>query len=237
MSASSSFDGDDRNNARLGAALLGTGALGLVATCIFYVLAGPEAALPGGAPSPAAAIAATPRAAGWMRAAGLAGMPSDVLMAVGALLLATIEHRRRASPALAGWLALSIAAALFIAVDAMVAMVLPLAAAQAGGEAAYAGLRALFDVLFSIGAWTAGGGALAVAWRTDGVLFRWPALGWGMRAAGGVGLLASAAHLIGWPGAPLIGPGIAMLALAALGGAAAYAAASGRASGGRDCGQ
>lgn len=207
---------------RLGAWLLGAGALGLVATCVLYVLAGPVAALPGGAVTSAAAIAATPASAGWMRAAGLVGMPSDVVLAIGALLLA-MHERRRAPLALAGWLALAIAGALFIAVDAMVSMVLPAVAAQAGAEAAYAGMRALFDTLFSIGAWTAGFGALAAAWRHDGVLFRWPAVGWGMRAAGVVALSASSMHLAGGPGAPLIGPGIALLALAALAAAVAYA--------------
>lgn len=54
----------------------------------------------------------------------------------------------------------------------MVAMVPPLVALQADAKAAYAGLRALFDVLFTIGAWAAGGGALAVAWRTDSALFQ-----------------------------------------------------------------
>lgn len=210
-------------DARLGALLLGGGALGLIATCIGYVLAGPQAALPGGATSAATAIAATPLATGWMRMAGLFGMPSDVLLAAGALLLAAHEYRRRAVLAMAGWLTLAIASALFIIVDAMVAMVLPVAAAQAGGEAAYAGLRALFEVLFAIGAWTAGVGALAVAWRSEGTVFRWPAAGWGLRVAGLVGVLASAAHLLGWPGAPMIGPGVALLALATLGVAGACA--------------
>jgi hypothetical protein len=210
----------------LAARLLGIGAAGLVATCIFYVLAGPVAALPGGAPSAAAAVAATPAASGWMRAAGLAGMPSDVLLAVAALLLAAHERRRGAALATAGWLALAISGALFIAVDASVAMVLPVAAAQAGGEAAYAGLRALFDVLFAIGAWAAALGALAASWQAGGALFRWPAVGWGLRIAGIVGLAASSAHLLGGPGAALIGPGVALLALALLGVAAAYAAPS-----------
>lgn len=215
-------------DARLGALLLGGGALGLIATCIGYVLAGPEAALPGGASNAALAMAATPVASAWMRVAGLFGMPSDVLLALGALLLATHEFQRRASLAMAGWLALAIASTLFIVVDAMVAMVLPVAAAQAGGDAAYAGLRALFDVLFAIGAWTAGVGALAVAWRRDGTVFRWPAVGWGLRMAGLVGVVASAAHLLGWPGAPLIGPGVAMLALATLGVAGSCVSQPGR---------
>lgn len=212
---------------RLGALLLGTGAVGLVATCIFYVLAGPAAALPGGAADTTTAITATGRAAGWMRAAGLAGMPSDVLLAVGALLFAALERQRGSAVAVSGWLALAIASALFIAVDAMVAMVLPAAASFAGGEAAYAGLRALFDVLFTIGAATAGAGALAAAAPAGGRLFARPAARWLMRAAGAVCLLASVAQFVGLAaGARFIGPGIALLALAAL--AAAYAASRSR---------
>lgn len=202
-------------DARLGLRLLGLGAVGLMATCLFYVLAGPPAALPGGAPSFAQAIAATPAAAGWMRAAGLTGMASDILLAVAALLLAAHEYRRGQARLLAGWLALALAAALFVIVDAMVAVVLPVAAAQAGGEAAYAGLRALFDVLFAIGTVAAGGGALALGWRLNSQ--RRPVLSWGLRLAGGIGLLASSSHLLGGPGAALIGPGIALLALASLG--------------------
>nr|WP_316638778.1 hypothetical protein [uncultured Roseateles sp.] len=202
-------------DARLGLRLLGLGAAGLMATCLFYVLAGPVAALPGGAASPAQAIAATPVAAGWMRAAGLTGMASDILLAVAALLLAAHEFRRGQARLLAGWLALALAAALFVIVDAMVALVLPVAAVQAGGEAAYAGLRALFDVLFAIGTVAAAGGALALGWRLNGQ--RRPVLAWGLRLAGGLGLLASGSHLLGGPGAALIGPGIALLALSSLG--------------------
>lgn len=198
----------------VGAVLLGLGAAGLAATCVFYVLAGPVAALPGGAPDVIAAIAATPRAAGWMRAAGNTGMPSDVLLAVGALLLSADDLARGRGVALAGWLALAMASALFVVVDAMVAFVLPVAAAQLDGVAAYAGVRALFDVLFTIGAWMASGGALATTWPRDGWLFRSAVAGWGMRAAGAVGLAASTATLAGLPGAALIGPSIAVLSVA-----------------------
>lgn len=210
------------DGARFGALVYGFGALGLVAVCIFYVLAGPEAALPGGASSNAAAIAATPVAAPWMRMAGLIGMPVDVLLAVGAWLLALREYRRGAICASAGWLGVGVAGLLFVLVDAVVALVLPVAASQSGGEAAYAGLRALFDVLFAIGTWAAGLAALAIAWRTDGALWRWPAAGWAMRAAGVVCLAAGTGHLFAGVGSPLLGPGISLLALASLGAAAAY---------------
>jgi len=210
----------------LGARLLLVGALGVIATCLGYALAGPPAALPGGAPDMAAALTATPAAAGWMRAAGLAGMPSDVLAAVGALLLAAHEYRRGAALATAGWLALGVASALFIVVDAIVALVLPAAAVRAG-LAGYAGLRLLFDALFTIGAWTAGLGALAAAWQRGGLLWRFAWAGWLMRAAGVLGLGASTGHLAGLPGvAALIGPGIAVLAVALVGAALGFAEAT-----------
>jgi hypothetical protein len=210
--------------ARLGALLLGAGAIGLVATCGAYVVAGPVAALPGGGADAAAAIAATAGAAGAMRAASLFGMPSDVLLALGAALLAAVELRRGSETAFAGWLALALASALFVAVDALVGFVLPAAAAH--GEAAYAGLRSLFDTLFAAGALIAGAGALAAAGPRDALAWRWRAVGWLMRAAGAVGVLASLAFFADLPGARLIGPGIALLALAALGAAAAAYAAS-----------
>jgi hypothetical protein len=210
----------------LGARLLLVGALGLIVTCLGYVLAGPLAALPGGAPGMAAALTATPAAAGWMRVAGLAGMPSDVLLAVGGLLLAAHEYRRGAALAAAGWIAMGVAGALFIVVDTMVALVLPAVAAQAG-LAGYAGSRLLFDALFAIGAWTAGLGALAAAWRRSGLLWHFVWAGWLMRAAGVLGLVATTGYLAGLPGiAALIGPSIAVLAVALVGAALGFAKAT-----------
>jgi hypothetical protein len=145
-----------------------------------------------------------------------------VLLAVGGLLLGAHEYRRGAALATAGWLALGVAGALFIVVDAMVALVLPAAAVQAGLDG-YAGLRLLFDALFTIGAWTAGLGALAVAWQRGGLLWRLAWAGWLMRAAGVLGLVASTGHLAGLPGiAALIGPGIAVLAVALVGAALGF---------------
>ena len=201
---------------RVAAFLVGAGALGVIVTSGFYALAGPQAALPGGAGSVEAARAATVHAAPWMRAAGLTGMPSDVVLAIGALMLAAMKRGRGAGIAVAGWMALALAAALFVVVDAMVAFVLPAAASLTGGEAAYAGLRALFDVLFSIGAWTAGAGALAASWSAHGPEYRRRGVLWAMRLAGGVGLAANSAYLLGLPGATLIGPGVALVSVAAL---------------------
>lgn len=208
--------------ARLGARFFALGALGLIATSVFYVLAGPVAALPGGADPVTQALAATPAAAGWMQLAGLTGMPSDILLALGAGLFALHASRRGMPMAFAGWLALAVASVIFVFVDALVAKVLPPVAAQASA-AAYVGLRACFDVLFAFGALTAGGGALAITWRGEGCVCRWLPLGWGVRLAGALCCVPSASFLLGGPGAPLIGPGIALLAIMSLGIAAAYA--------------
>jgi hypothetical protein len=202
---------------RVAAVLLGAGALGVIATSALYALAGPAAALPGGALDASAARAASAASAGWMRAAGLVGMPSDVLLAVGGLMLAAMKQGRGAGVAVAGWLAMAIAGALFIVVDAMVAFVLPALALLQGGEAGYAASRALFDVLFAIGAWTTGAGALAAAWSPRWPEFRRRAVLWLMRAAALVGLAANTGWLLGLPVAPLIGPGIALVAVALLG--------------------
>lgn len=208
--------------ARLGAWWLGVGAVGLLATCICYVLAGPVSALPGGATSLMAALSATPGASGWMRAAGLFGMPSDVLLTVGALLIALHEFKRGATVAMSGWLGLAASGVIFTVVDALVAAVLPVVAAQADAASAYPGWRALFDTLFVLGTWAAGLGAVAAAWQVQGLLFRWTWVGRGLRAAGVVALTASSVHALGGPSAPLIGPGIALIALAALAAAVAY---------------
>jgi hypothetical protein len=111
---------------------------------------------------------------------------------------------------------MAIAGALFIIVDAMVAFVLPPAALLAQGDAAYLGLRALFDVLFAIGAWTVNIGALAAAWSPRWPEFRWRAALWLMRAAGAIGVVANTAYFLDLPGARLIGPGVALSAVALL---------------------
>jgi hypothetical protein len=201
---------DDLHFRALAAWLIALGALGLVATSVSYALAGPQAAMPGGATSVEAARSATAAAAGWMRAAGLFGMPSDVLLAVGGLMLASTKQGNGLG--FAGWLAMSIAGALFVVVDAMVGFVLPVAAVH--GDAAYVAARALFDVLFAIGGWTVGAGALAAAWHAQAPEYRWRAALWLLRVSGAVCLLANSVHLLGLPGSRLIGPGIALLAVA-----------------------
>ena len=219
---STSHQNDNHPFQKLGAQVLGCGAIGLLVTCLAYVLAGPEAALPGGATNSAQALAATPNAVGWMRLAGWVGVPSDALLAVGAWMLAMQAHRHQAALAGAGWMGLAIAGVVFIAVDAMVAMVLPVVAMVKGIQAdwvpvAYAPVRALFDALFTFGAWIAGASALALMWRREGHALCAHWVVWTMKGAGAVCVLSSTAHLVLARGAEAIGPGIALLAVASVG--------------------
>ncbi len=98
----------------------------------------------------------------------------------------------------------------------MVGFVLPPMAALAGGEAGYAAVRTLFDVLFAIGGWIVGIGAIAVAWSSRWPEYRWRSVLWLMRAAGVIGIAASTAYFTGLPGTALIGPGVALGAVALL---------------------
>jgi len=207
---------EDPHFVRIAAVLTGLGALGVIATSACYAIAGPQAALPGGAVAVETARAASMQAAGWMRAASLFGMPSDVLFTVGGLMLAATRRGAGAGVAIAGWLALAIAGVLFTIVDSMVGFVLLPMAALVNGEAAYVGVRALFDVLFAIGAWTVGAGALAIAWSAHWPEYRSRTALWLVRASGVIGVVANSAYLLGLPGARLIGPGVALGAVALL---------------------
>jgi hypothetical protein len=207
---------NDPHVVRIAALLTGIGALGVIATSACYAVAGPEAALPGSTASAEAARAATTAAAGWMRAASLFGMPSDVVFTVGGLMLAATRRGTGAGLAIAGWLALAIAGVLFTIVDAMVGFVLPPLAALAGGEAGYVAVRTLFDVLFAIGGWTVGVGAIAVAWSSHWPEYRWRSVLWLMRAAGVIGIAANTSYFFGVPAAALIGPGVALASVALL---------------------
>ncbi len=114
---------------RAAAWLLGLGAAGVLCTCISYVMADAPAALPGGAPDFESGRAATAAAAGWMRSAGSFGMPGDVLLVAGSLLLADARRRAGSAAGAVGWGLLALSCLLFILVDALVGFVLPPVAA------------------------------------------------------------------------------------------------------------
>uniref|UniRef100_UPI0018266015 hypothetical protein n=1 Tax=Ramlibacter sp. TaxID=1917967 RepID=UPI0018266015 len=121
-----------------------------------------------------------------------------------------------AAAAIGGWISLGMAGLLFTVVDAMVSFVLPAVAAAGGDPAAYTGLRALFDVLFAIGGWTVGAGALAASWSAHWPEYRRGHVLWLMRAAGVLGLAANTAYLLGLGAERLIGLGVVLLCAAAI---------------------
>ena len=196
--------------------LLILGATGVILTCLCYVLAGPLAALPGGAPHPEAGRAATAAAAGWMRAAGSFGMPGDVLLVAGSALVAAGRWRVGATASALGWGLLGLACLLFIGVDALVGFVLPPVAAD-GGAGAYLAARTTFDTLFNIAGWTLGLGAFLATRGAPGAALVWAPLRGLMAGAGALGLLVNTSHLLGGPGGPLIGLAVILTTLAAFG--------------------
>lgn len=206
---------DDPRFGRVAAALLVIGSLGIVATSVCYAVAGPVAALPGsGGSSYAAVQVATAQGAGWMRAASLFGLPSDVLATVGAAMMAATRRGPGAALAGAGWLALAIASLLFVGVDAMVGLVLPAVSALPDSAAAYAGLRALFEALFAVGTWAVGFGLVAAAWHAHWPEFESRALLWLARVAGVLSLVSAQSFFFGWPLQRLIGLGVTLSAVA-----------------------
>jgi hypothetical protein len=207
---------DESGFLRIAGVLLAAGSIGIVAVSTCYGLAGPEATLPGASAGVESARAATASGAQWMRMAGLFGLPSDVLFAAGAAMLAATRRGPGAGIAVAGWLLLAIAGVLFTIVDAMVGFVLPHAAAMPQGEAAYAAVRALFDALFAAGTWTVGAGALAVAWSSHWAEYRRRTTLWLMRAAGVACLASGSGWMLGLPTGPLAGPAIALSVVALL---------------------
>ena len=89
--------------------------------------------------------------------------------------------------------------------------------AASGDSAAYVVARSSFDVLFNIGGWTLGLGALLAALAPPGRALAWRPLRGLMGLAGVLGLAVNTSFLLGGPGAPLIGPAVVLTALALLG--------------------
>lgn len=197
---------------RLGFALLLAGALMVLVTCVAYVLAGPVAAMPAGAPSFEAGRAATPASTGWMLLASWVGMPGDIVLAVAGLMLA--QHSGQAAQVRAGWYALAIVGVVFLIVDTMVGQVLPPLAINAEAAAGYAAARTLFDALFHLGTFAGGLSGLALAWAPSGRPRGWGPL---MGLAGMLGVIAGAAGLLGWGLPHATGAAVTLLVVALAG--------------------
>jgi len=145
----------------LGGLAASLGSLGVTITSVLYALSPPAAATPMQPLDPAAAVAGALAGAATMRAAGLVGMFSDIILATGALQIAMEAARRRRAWSAAGWMAIFVAVVIFLFVDALVGQLLVPLAATPDGAGAFIGFKRLFDVLFLLGTVAFGIGAIA----------------------------------------------------------------------------
>ena len=141
-----------------GGAALALGSFGVTVTSVLYALSPPAAALP--AYPLDLALAGARSGASTLHAAGTVGIFSDIVMAVGVLLVAFELVRRERAVAAAGWIAIFLSIVVFTFVDAMGGYVLAPLAGMNDGTSVFAGFKRLFDVLFLLGTVAFGGGAI-----------------------------------------------------------------------------
>jgi hypothetical protein len=146
-----------------GAWAMAIGAAGVVVTSILYALSPPQVALPLPGVAVGDAMRQAVAGAGTMRAAGTVGLLSDMALIAGGLILAAGVPGRGDPIARLGWALVAAATIPFVIVDALVGFVLPPLAVQPGAEAAFAGLKMLFDVSFALGTLAFGSALLALA--------------------------------------------------------------------------
>jgi hypothetical protein len=189
------------SNLTAGGTALAAGSLGVTVASVFYALSPPSAALPAQPFDQALAMAGAVAGVRTMFAAGTIGIFSDIMMAVGALLVALELARRGRGLAVAGWLAILLSVVVFTFVDAIVGYVLGPVAATAGGAGAFTGFKRLFDVLFLLG--TVAFGAGAVLAMTDEIRSPRPIASKSFAMAGALtglaGVLSAGACLAGFP--------------------------------------
>ncbi len=172
------------SNLRAGGAAVALGSFGVTVTSALYALL-------------AGALAGTRT----MFAAGTVGIFSDLVMAVGALLVALELARRGRSLAVAGWIAILLSIVVFTLVDAIVGYVLGPVAALKDGAGAFTAFKRLFDVLFLLGTTAFGAGAMLAL--TNEMRSAVPIVSKPVALAGALtgmaGVLAAAACLAGFP--------------------------------------
>lgn len=145
---------------KAGGAATALGSLGVAVTSALYALSPPAATLPTQPFDRAAALAGAVAGSRTMHAAGTVGIFSDIVLAVGVLLVALELARRGRGVSAAGWIAIFMSVVVFTFVDAMVGYVLGPLAALGDGAGAFAGFKHLFDVLFLLGTTAFGAGAM-----------------------------------------------------------------------------
>ncbi|MBO0763633.1 MAG: hypothetical protein J2P50_03445 [Hyphomicrobiaceae bacterium] len=134
------------------------GAVGIVATSALYGLSPPHAAMPMLPLDLEAALAGAVRGRATMHAAGLFGVPGDVVVSASGLLLGLLEAAKGRGFAAMGWFLIAVSTVLFAAVDTLVGFVLP--ALAAAGAQQFLPAKILFDALFLTGTATFGAGAV-----------------------------------------------------------------------------
>ncbi|MGO8911566.1 MAG: hypothetical protein ACLQDM_19915 [Bradyrhizobium sp.] len=184
-----------------GGACVALGSLGVTATSVLYALSPPAAALPAQPFDQAAALAGALAGQSSMHWAGTIGIFSDIVMAVGALLVALELARRGRGLAVAGWIAIVLSIVVFTFVDAIVGFVLGPVAVMRDGAGAFAAFKRLFDVLFLLGTIAFGIGAmlaLSNELQTAAPIASKPLIAAGA-LAGLVGVVSASACLAGFP--------------------------------------
>jgi hypothetical protein len=205
IGALGAIDRDGPSLVRQAGVALALGSAGVVATCVFYGLSPPAAAMPISPLDLQAALAGAVRGRATMYAAGLAGVPADVVISAAGMLLGMLEAARGRGLSAMGWLLIAISTILFAIVDSLVGFVLPPLAVA--GDPGFLAAKSLFDVLFLAGTATFGAGAvLALLAHVSGAgaiprVLAAPALLVGLVALGGglAGLLGVSVnpHLLG----------------------------------------
>ena len=189
------------SNLRAGGAAVALGSFGVTATSALYALSPPAAALPAQPFDQALALAGAVAGTRTMFAAGTVGILSDLVMAVGALLVALELARRGRSLAVAGWIAILLSIVVFTLVDAIVGYVLGPVAALKDGASAFTAFKRLFDVLFLLGTTAFGTGAMLAL--TNEMRSAVPIVSKPVALAGALtgmaGVLAAGACLAGFP--------------------------------------
>jgi hypothetical protein len=189
------------SNLRAGGAAVALGSLGVTATSALYALSPPAAALPAQPFDRISALAGAVSGARTMFAAGTIGIFSDLVLGVGALLIALELARRGRGLAAAGWTLILLSVVIFTFVDAIVGYVLGPLAALSDGTSAFVAFKLLFDVLFLLG--TAAFGAGAMVALTDDAQSATPIMGKGVARVGALtglaAILAAAACFAGIP--------------------------------------
>jgi hypothetical protein len=132
------------------------GSFGVVLTSIFYALSPIAAALPVAGVSIADAYHGMISGRTTMMTAGIVGLPSDVILIAGTLLLTVFQTLPTLQIQRLGLALVAVGVLLFTLVDSLAAGVLTQIAVLDSTMTVFAGFKFLFDILFVFGTLTVG---------------------------------------------------------------------------------